>query len=79
MGSASPSPQSSLARKDVKRMLTIFAVLAVAGVLMFAVSRILGLLLLVVAEDLQGRGLTQLSPSAAPRRPTTYAPLGGPP
>ena len=31
-------------------MLTIFAVLAVAGVLMFAVSRVLGLLLLVVAE-----------------------------
>jgi hypothetical protein len=50
MGSSPPSSQASLARKDVRRMLTIFAVLAVAGVLMFAVSRILGLLLLVVAE-----------------------------
>jgi hypothetical protein len=49
MGSASPST-SSLGRKDVRRMLTIFAVLAVAGVLTFAVSRVLGILLLVVAE-----------------------------
>lgn len=31
-------------------MLTVFAVLAVAGVAMLAVSRVLGLLLLVVAE-----------------------------
>ena len=50
MGSASPPPQTSLGRKDVRKMLTIFAVLAVAGVLLFAVSRVLGLLLLVVAE-----------------------------
>jgi hypothetical protein len=50
MGSASPSSQPSLGRKDVRLMLTIFAVLAVAGVLMFAVSRVLGLLLLVAAE-----------------------------
>jgi hypothetical protein len=50
MASPAPAPQPSLERKDVRRMLTIFAVLAVAGVLMFAVSRVLGLLLLVVAE-----------------------------
>lgn len=31
-------------------MLTVFAVLAVAGVLLFAFSRILGLLILVAAE-----------------------------
>lgn len=50
MSSAPPSSQSSLGRKDVRRMLTVFAVLAVAGVAMLAVSRVLGLLLLVVAE-----------------------------
>jgi hypothetical protein len=50
MGPASPSSQSSLGRKDVRRMLAVFAVLAVAGVLLFAVSRILGLLVLVAAE-----------------------------
>lgn len=50
MGSGTPAPQRPFDRKGVRRMLTIFAVLAVAGVLTFAFSRVLGLVLLVVAE-----------------------------
>ncbi|MDG6915567.1 MAG: hypothetical protein JRN23_02050 [Nitrososphaerota archaeon] len=47
--SSSPT-QPSQDRTGVKRMLVIFAILAVAGVLMFLVSAVLGLAILVVAE-----------------------------
>lgn len=50
MGSAAPAQTASPDRAAVKRMLAIFAVLAIAGVLMLAVSVALGLVLLVVAE-----------------------------
>ncbi|MDG7006555.1 MAG: hypothetical protein JRM86_06435 [Nitrososphaerota archaeon] len=47
--SSSPT-QPSQDRTGVKMMLVIFAILAVAGVLMFLVSAVLGLAILVVAE-----------------------------
>ena len=46
MGSPSLSPD----RKGARKMLTLFAVVAVLGVLMLAFSVALGLILLVVAE-----------------------------
>lgn len=57
-------PQASQDRKEVKRMLTIFAVLAAAGVLSFVVSAVLGLAILLVAEvffALAYRRFTKLS------------------
>jgi len=50
MGSAAPPPQPSLDQKGVRRMLMIFAALAVVGVLTLAFSRAIGLVVLVVAE-----------------------------
>ena len=50
MGSAAPPPQRSLDQKGVRRMLMIFAALAVVGVLTLAFSRAIGLVVLVVAE-----------------------------
>jgi 4-hydroxybenzoate polyprenyltransferase len=46
---ATPVPPSP-GRRSVRRMLTFFAVLAIAGVLMLAISVAIGLVLLVVAE-----------------------------
>jgi len=50
MGSAPPPSGASPARKDVRRMLALFAIVAILGVLMLAFSVVLGLALLVVAE-----------------------------
>ena len=49
MGSSAPQ-QSSLDRKGVRRMLVLFAALAVIGVASLAVSVALGLVVLVAAE-----------------------------
>ncbi|MGH9920885.1 MAG: hypothetical protein ACRD6W_18710 [Nitrososphaerales archaeon] len=50
MGSAAPPPPPSLNQKGVRRMLIIFAALAVIGIVTLAFSRALGLVLLIVAE-----------------------------
>jgi hypothetical protein len=50
MGSAAPPPPPSLGQKGVRRMLMIFAALAVIGVVALAFSVALGLIFLVVAE-----------------------------
>jgi len=50
MGSPATAAPSSPDRRSVRRMLTFFAVLAIAGVLMLAISVAIGLVLLVVAE-----------------------------
>jgi 4-hydroxybenzoate polyprenyltransferase len=44
------SPASSPNRKDVRKMLILFAVFGVAGVFLLAVSVVLGIIVLVVAE-----------------------------
>jgi 4-hydroxybenzoate polyprenyltransferase len=45
-----PSPASSPDRKGVRKMLILFAVLGVVGVFLLAVSVLLGIIVLVVAE-----------------------------
>jgi len=50
MGSPAPPKPSAPDRRGVRRMLTFFAVIAIAGVLMLAISVVIGLALLVVAE-----------------------------
>jgi hypothetical protein len=50
MGSATPPTTPSPDRRGVRRMLTIFAVVAIIGVFTLAFSVLLGLILLVVAE-----------------------------
>jgi hypothetical protein len=50
MGSQAPPGRSSPDRRGVRRMLTVFAAIAIVGVLMLAVSVAIGLALLVVAE-----------------------------
>ena len=47
---SSPTPPSPADQTNVKRMLLLFAIIALVGVLMFAFSVILGLFVLVVAE-----------------------------
>jgi hypothetical protein len=50
MGSPATAALSSPDRRSVRRMLTFFAIIAIAGVLMLAISVAIGLVLLVVAE-----------------------------
>jgi len=50
MGSPAPTAPSSPDRRSVRRMLTLFGVVAILGVLMLAFSVVLGLILLVFAE-----------------------------
>ena len=50
MGSPATAAPSSPDRRSARRMLIFFAVLALAGVLMLAISVAIGLVLLVVAE-----------------------------
>jgi hypothetical protein len=50
MGSASTPPQPSADIKSVRKMLALFAVLAIAGVVLLIKSVVLGLAVLVVAE-----------------------------
>jgi hypothetical protein len=50
MASAAPSPAPGPAQRGVRRMLVLFAVLGIAGVLLLAVSVVLGLVVLVAAE-----------------------------
>jgi 4-hydroxybenzoate polyprenyltransferase len=50
MSSPATSPRPSPDKRSVRRMLTFFAILAIAGVLMLAISVAIGLVLLVVAE-----------------------------
>lgn len=50
MGSSAPSKPSAPDRRGVRRMLMLFGALAIVGVLMLALSVVLGLFLLVVAE-----------------------------
>jgi hypothetical protein len=50
MGSASSAPAPAADQKGVRRMLVFFAVLGIVGVLLLAVSVVLGLVVLVAAE-----------------------------
>jgi len=50
MGSPAPPLAASPDRKGVRRMLTLFAVVAILGVFLLAFSVVLGLTMLVVAE-----------------------------
>jgi len=50
MGSAAPPSSPPPDRKSVRRMLVLFAVVAIIGVFMLAFSVVLGIILLLVAE-----------------------------
>ncbi len=50
MGSAATNPQTSPDQGSVRRMLAIFAVLAILGVITLSLNVALGLVVLVVAE-----------------------------
>jgi hypothetical protein len=50
MGTAAPPPAPSPDRTGVKKMLVLFAVLAILGVATLAFSVVLGLILLAFAE-----------------------------
>ena len=50
MGSTSSSPGPAPDQKDIRRMLVLFAVLGIVGVFLLAVSVVVGLVVLVVAE-----------------------------
>ncbi len=50
MASAAPPAPSSPDRRGVRKMLTLFAVVAILGVVTLAFSVAIGLILLVVAE-----------------------------
>jgi len=67
MGSAAPPPQPSLEQKGVRRMLMIFAALAVIGVLTLAFSRALGLIVLIVAEVFFVVAYRRFSKSSKPK------------
>jgi len=61
------SPDSPPNRKDVRKMLILFAVFGVAGVFLLAVSVVLGIVVLVVAEAfflMAYRAFAKRSPSA---------------
>jgi len=61
-----PSPASSPDRKGVRKMLILFAVLGVVGVFLLAVSVLLGIIVLVVAEAffvMAYRSFSKRSPS----------------
>jgi 4-hydroxybenzoate polyprenyltransferase len=62
-----PSPGSSPSRKDVRKMLILFAFFGIAGVFLLAVSVVLGIIVLVVAEAfflMAYRAFAKRSPSA---------------
>jgi len=67
MSSSAPPPQPSLDQKGVRRMLMIFAALAVVGVLALAFSRALGLIFLVVAEVFFVVAYRRFSKSSKPK------------
>jgi uncharacterized protein YybS (DUF2232 family) len=50
MASAAPPKAASSDQKDVKKMVALFAVSAILGVLLLAFSVALGLIVLVIAE-----------------------------
>ena len=67
MVTKSPIPTASPDRKGVRKMLVLFAVLGVVGVFLLAVSVVLGLIVLVVAEAffvMAYRTFARRSPSA---------------
>jgi hypothetical protein len=67
MATNAPTPTSSPDRKGVRKMLILFAVLGVVGVFLLAVSVVLGLVVLVVAEAffvMAYRTFARRSPSA---------------
>ena len=67
MGSSAPPPPPSLDQKGVRRMLMIFAALAVLGVLTLAISRAIGLIVLVVAEVFFVVAYRRFSKSSKPK------------
>jgi hypothetical protein len=67
MGSAAPPPPPSLDQKGVRRMLMIFAALAVIGIVTLAFSRALGLVVLVVAEGFFVVAYRRFSKSSKPK------------
>jgi amino acid transporter len=50
VSSSAPGPQAPADRRGVRRMLSIFAVLAILGIITLAASVILGLVVLLIAE-----------------------------
>jgi len=67
MVTKSPAPATSPDRKGVRKMLILFAVLGAAGVFLLAVSVVLGLIVLVVAQAfflMAYRAFARRSPSA---------------